>query len=69
MTARPGGKFGNTPLPHTVKQNMIINGYNGVWSLDHDDGSSYYNDSANLLVYGGCKNFRGNPPMCACPTA
>ena len=38
MTERPGGKFGNTPIPHTVKQNMIINGYNGVWALDHDDG-------------------------------
>ena len=26
--------------------------------LDHDDGSSFYNDSSNFLVFGGCKNYK-----------
>ena len=24
-----------------ITRNMFINGYNGVWSIDHDDGSQY----------------------------
>lgn len=27
-------------------------------------GSAYYNDSANFLVYGGCKNFLGHDKAC-----
>ena len=64
ITKRANGTFGATPIPHQVRQNFIINGYNGVWALDHDDGSSHYNDTANFLVYGGCKNFRGNNKRC-----
>ena len=36
-----------------IRQNMIINGYNGVWSIDHDDGSQFYNDTSNVMVFGG----------------
>ena len=46
-----------------ISGNFIINGYNGVWSIDHDDGSQRYNDSANLMVWGGCKNFLGDLPF------
>jgi len=50
---------------HTVMQhNFIINGYNGVWTFDHDDGSEYYNDTKNVLVYGGCKNYLGSNKAC-----
>ena len=41
-----------------------VAGYNGVWALDHDDGSSYYNDTQNLLVFGGCKNYKGDHKIC-----
>lgn len=27
---------------------MLINGYSGVWALDHDDGSSFYVDEGNF---------------------
>jgi len=43
-----------------IERNFFINGYNGIWSIDHDDGSQFYNDSFNFLVFGGCKNFQGN---------
>jgi hypothetical protein len=33
-----------------IENNFIINGYNGVWSIDHDDGSQFYNDSNNVMV-------------------
>lgn len=47
-----------------ITGNFIINGYNGVWTLDHDDGSQYFNDTGNLLVWGGCKNYLGNHKSC-----
>ena len=27
-----------------------INGYNGVWTVDHDDGSQFMNDTQNFMV-------------------
>jgi len=27
----------------------MINGYNGVWTFDHDDGSQYFNDTGNFM--------------------
>eukprot|EP01062_Namystynia_karyoxenos_P011319 TRINITY_DN14045_c0_g1_i2.p1 TRINITY_DN14045_c0_g1~~TRINITY_DN14045_c0_g1_i2.p1 ORF type:complete len:875 (+),score=181.70 TRINITY_DN14045_c0_g1_i2:105-2627(+) len=47
-----------------IKKNFIINGYNGVWTIDHDDGSQFYNDSSNFMVWGGCKNYLGNSKSC-----
>ena len=47
-----------------IARNFIINGYNGVWAIDHDDGSQFFNDSSNVLVWGGCKNYRGNSKSC-----
>ena len=52
------------PQPNRINQNFIINGYNGVWTLDHDDGSAYYNDTNNFLVFGGCKNYLGHDKAC-----
>lgn len=28
-------------------------------TFDHDDGSQFFNDTANLMVFGGCKNYLG----------
>jgi len=47
-----------------IEQNFIINGYNGVWAIDHDDGSQYYNDTSNVMVWGGCKNYLGHSKSC-----
>jgi hypothetical protein len=41
----------------SITRNMILNGYNGVWTLDHDDGSQFYTDTFNVLVFGGLKNY------------
>lgn len=51
------------PAPHRIDKNFIINGYSGVWALDHDDGSAYYNDTNNFLVFGGLKNYLGHDKM------
>ena len=40
-----------------LTHNFMLGGYNSVWTIDHDDGSQFYNDTANLMVYGGCKNY------------
>jgi hypothetical protein len=47
-----------------ITKNFIINGYNGVWAIDHDDGSQFYNDTSNVMVWGGCKNYLGNSKSC-----
>lgn len=33
-------------------------------TIDHDDGSQYYNDTGNLMVFGGCKNYMGHSKSC-----
>ena len=43
-----------------IHHNTIINNYHCVWPLDHDDGSCFYEDSYNFLIYGGKKNFLGH---------
>jgi len=53
-----------TPDQSTITHNFIFNGYNSVWTIDHDDGSAYYNDTKNFLIYGGCKNFLGHDKAC-----
>eukprot|EP01065_Artemidia_motanka_P001869 TRINITY_DN10870_c0_g4_i2.p1 TRINITY_DN10870_c0_g4~~TRINITY_DN10870_c0_g4_i2.p1 ORF type:complete len:847 (+),score=296.66 TRINITY_DN10870_c0_g4_i2:46-2541(+) len=47
-----------------ITKNFIINGYNGVWTIDHDDGSQFYNDTSNFMVWGGCKNYLGHSKSC-----
>ena len=43
-----------------ITKNVFINGYNGVWTIDHDDGSQYFNDTQNFMVFGEDSN--GLPP-------
>jgi hypothetical protein len=43
-----------------ITHNFIINNYHAVWPIDHDDGSQYFTDTRNFMVYGGSKNFLGN---------
>ena len=40
-------------------RNFIINNYNGVWGLCHDDGSNAYTDTNNFLPWSGTKNYLG----------
>ncbi len=43
-----------------IHHNTLVNNYRSVWPLDHDDGSCFYEDSYNFMVYGGKKNFLGH---------
>lgn len=45
--------------------NMMINGYNGVWTYDHDDGSQFFVDTSSFMIWGGCKNYLGNSKNCS----
>mmetsp|Transcript_6076 Transcript_6076/g.11612 ORF Transcript_6076/g.11612 Transcript_6076/m.11612 type:complete len:955 (+) Transcript_6076:182-3046(+) len=51
--------------PAFVTSNFIINGHNGYWALDHDDGSQFCHDTHNVLAWGGYKNFLGHSKNCA----
>ena len=49
-----------SPETHHLRGNFIFNrnfvgSSHGLYCIDHDDGSSQYNDSGNVLVYGGIK--------------
>jgi len=48
------------PLTNHIHHNLFFNSYSSVWPIDHDDGSAYYEDSFNVLVYGGYKNYLGH---------
>jgi hypothetical protein len=41
-------------------QNLIIGGYSGVWTLDHDDDTNRVQDAASFLIWAGLKNYLGN---------
>lgn len=43
-----------------LTRNFLINGYNGVWGYDFDDGSQFYNATESVLLWGGLKNYEGN---------
>lgn len=47
-----------------IFHNFVIANYHAVWPLDHDDGSCYYYDYDNVLVYGGFKTFLGHSKIC-----
>ncbi|CAF1688374.1 unnamed protein product, partial [Adineta ricciae] len=42
-----------------IHHNTIFNNYNSLWPIDHDDGSCFYEDSYNFMMYGGKKNYLG----------
>ena len=48
------------PALNRIKSNLIICNYECTWPIDHDDGSNTYEDSYNVLVYGGAKNYLGH---------
>ena len=48
------------PAENYITHNFIISNYHSAWPIDHDDGSCYYTDTYNFLVYGGYKNFLGH---------
>jgi hypothetical protein len=41
----------------TETRNFVVNNYNAVWSLCHDDGSNAYTDTFNFLPWSGSKNY------------
>ena len=59
-TCRDGITPSPVPAESFITRNLLINSFNSVWPIDHDDGSAYYLDSDNVLVYGGYKSFLGN---------
>lgn len=42
-----------------IERNFIIGNYHQTSAIDHDDGSRYFTDAENVLLYTGTKNFMG----------
>lgn len=49
-----------TPATSYMTKNFIINNYHSTFPIDHDDGTGYYYDSFNYLLYGGYKSYLGH---------
>ena len=61
ITQQPGNTTASlTPAWNHITANLLFNAYSSTWPIDHDDGSSYYIDSQNVLIYGGAKNYYGH---------
>ncbi|XP_065920298.1 uncharacterized protein [Dysidea avara] len=54
------GSSSLTPAENHITNNFFINNYHATFPIDHDDGSCYYTDTYNFLVYGGYKNYLGH---------
>jgi hypothetical protein len=48
------------PAMSYIHNNFVMSNYHSLWPLDHDDGSCYWVDTNNFLVYGGYKNNLGH---------
>jgi len=60
LTKLADGSASLTPAQSYITNNFFICNYHSTWPIDHDDGSCYYTDTYNFLVYGGYKNHLGN---------
>ena len=60
LTKLRNGTASLVPALSNITRNFIITNYNSLHPLDHDDGSCYYYDTYNYLVYGGYKNYLGH---------
>eukprot|EP01052_Picozoa_sp_SAG31_P034353 SAG31_NODE_4004_length_3672_cov_4.391548_2_plen_969_part_00 len=54
------GRPSMVPAFNHLFGNFFINSGGGGFPIDHDDGSSLYNDTFNVLLYGGAKNYYGH---------
>ena len=60
LTKVRNGSASLIPAQSNVTQNLIIDNYHSLHPIDHDDGSCYYYDTFNFLVYGGFKDYLGH---------
>ena len=60
LTTERFGSASIVPAEHIFSSNFIISNYSSIFPFDHDDGSAYYHDDANFLVYAPAKNLFGH---------
>ena len=60
LTQQPGQPPSLVPAFNRIHHNLLLNNYHSVYPIDHDDGSAYYEDSYNVLVYSGKKSYLGH---------
>ena len=60
LTKVKNGTASLNPALSNLTRDFFINNYHSMWPIDHDDGSCYYLDTYNYLVYGGYKNYLGH---------
>ena len=53
------------PEDNLIRRNFFMGGWGGSHVLDHDDGSSHYQDTFNFMTRGGCKSNFGSHKNCS----
>ena len=56
----PDGLPTMTPAWSNIYGNFFVHNGGMGYPIDHDDGSAFWRDEHNVLVYGGAKNFLGH---------
>lgn len=54
------GKKSTAVVESEIQHNLMWNNYHSTWPIDHDDGSCFFFDHNNFLMYGGAKNYLGH---------
>ena len=54
------GKATLVPAENLLQRNFIISNFSSIFPFDHDDGSAYYHDDSNFLMYAPAKNLFGH---------
>ena len=60
LTKVKNGTVSLNPALSNLTRNVFINNCHPTWPIDYDDGSCYYLDTYNYLVYRGYKNYLGH---------
>ncbi len=47
------------PLPMLINRNFLVSNYFADFPIDNDDGSAYWVETNNFLLYGGSKSLMG----------
>ena len=60
VTENGGHGASVVPRMNVIHNNFLINDFGSDFTVDHDDGSSFYLDSYNMNMYSGSKNYLGH---------
>lgn len=56
LTTVRNGTPSLVPAERLIRANLLMLNYGGNWALNHDDGSAWYHNDRNVILYSGAKH-------------